>query len=206
MTRKGHFPRPGESDPYACNVEAKKEGEQTRQFRCSSSPLSVSLPRPLSATVNVILVIRHKERRGYGAVEVGGVGGGVRADCPFAFRIVPDIVRAKKAKVPLVVKLQEVVEDEKEDREQDHPQHGEVEGSHLTPESAGVDGEAFAPGPSSCPRGPLDFTSLGQDVSNPENCFRICSILMPQVLPGWLIFCTAKRFWNIKSFIVIPPF
>ena len=155
---------PGSDD--ACNVEAKKESEQTGQFRCSSSPLSVSLLRPLSATLVMILVIKHEERRGYGAVEVGGVGGGVRADCPFAFRIVPDIVRAKKAKVPLVVKLQEVVEDEKEDRDPEHPQDGEVEGSHLTPESAGVD-EAFAP----FPRGPLDFASLGQDVPDPENCF-----------------------------------
>ena len=116
----------------------------------------------------MILVIRHEERCGYGAVEVGGVGGGVRADCPFAFRIVPDIIRAKKAPVQLVVKLQEVVEDEKEERDPEHPMDGEVEGSYLTPESAG---EAYAPGPCSSPRGPLDFASPGQDVPNPENCF-----------------------------------
>mgnify|MGYP007023157159 CR=1 FL=1 len=79
-----------------------------------------------------------------------------------------NIIRAKKAPVQLVVKLQKVVEDEKEERNQEHPQHGEVEGSHLTPESAEVD-EAFAPGPTSLPRGALDFASPGQEVSDPKN-------------------------------------
>ena len=68
----------------------------------------------------------------------------------------------------MVVQLHQVVEDEKEDREQDHPDHGEVKGSQVTPESTGV-GDGFAPGPTSLPRGPLDFASPGHEVSNPKN-------------------------------------
>ena len=87
-------------------------------------------------------------------------GGGVWAF--LTFRLVRDIPWAEKPHVFLVVHLHRVVENEKEEREPEHPLDGEVKGSHLAPEGAGVD-QGLAPGPTSFPGGPLHFVSLGQD-------------------------------------------
>ena len=63
--------------------------------------------------------------------------------------------------VCLVLPLDDIVEEEKDGREPDHPLDGEVEGPHLA---------AINPGEETLPRRLLGFpTSLGQDVSNPEN-------------------------------------
>ena len=152
---------PGSHD--ARNIEAKKEGEKTGQLLCSTSPLSISCLRPLSATLEVLSFGKLK-------LPVGPQNrqASVGVWAFLTFRLVPDIAGAKIAQVPLVVQLHQVVEDEKEDREQDHPDHGEVKGSQVTPESTGV-GDGFAPGPTSLPRGPLDFASPGQEVSDPKN-------------------------------------
>ena len=145
---------------YAANVDAKKEGEQAGQFHCSSSPIFVLLLGPLSATLNVLIFVKN----GHAAVGSGGVWA-----FP-TFSLVHDITGAEKPHVLLVVHLHQVVEEEKEEREPEHPLDGEVKGSHLAPEEAGVD-QGLAPGPNSFPGGSLHFVSLRQDQSNPESCF-----------------------------------
>ena len=63
----------------------------------------------------------------------------------------------------MVVQLHRVVEEEKEERDPDHPLDREVEGPHLATTERGAADKGLEPGPTSLPRGPLHFVSLGQD-------------------------------------------
>ena len=137
---------PGAHD--AGNVEAKKEGEQTRQVPRSLSPLFVLLLRPLSATLDVLFFGKLKCPVGS---EDRQASIGVWAFLTFC--LAPDTLGAKIATVCLVIQLHYIVEEKKDGREPDHPLDGEEKGSTL---------EGIHPGGELCPRRLPGFTtSLG---------------------------------------------